>query len=107
MKPSDRLFGIGCNHLHEFEKNRMAMRGLDPAGLVPIESIGAGDSLQRLCKGGLPRYWNDEGAVLVHPLEVIQWAIGLNAWVKNGTPELLAEAEGWAREFWPGLGKGI
>jgi len=98
---TDLSFGIGCNHLTGFEVQKMAMAGLDTAGLAPIESIATGDKLEALCKGGIPRYWNDEGAVLVHPRELIQWAFQINTWTKNGTAELLAEAEAWARGMCP------
>ena len=104
---ADRFIGFGCNHLHDFEKHGMALRGLDHAGLVPIESIGPEDKLDTLCKAGLPCYWTGEGAVLVHPLEVIRWAIGLGVWAKNGTPALLAELETWAHGLWPNPTKAV
>lgn len=97
--PAEPFFGIGCNHLHDFQKHRMALDGLSPAELVPVESILSGTRLEALCKGGLPCYWTDEGAVLAHPLEVLQWIGDIRTWDRFGCPELLADTENWAREL--------
>lgn len=80
-------FGIGCNRLHDYEKDKMIRRGYSPEDLVPIGSLrdwaGAGVTeaeMGELCKGGLPRYRagenedGDEVEILVNPKEVAVWS---------------------------------
>ena len=94
---SHRDCGLGCNHLTDFEEWKLNLRGLDPAHLVSIEAIATGAELETLCRAGMPRYWADNGAVLIHPREVVDWML-------SGTfRHLLMEREvpAWAEGAWP------
>jgi hypothetical protein len=74
LERPDRIYesyprGQGCVHLHRCELQNLALRGYNPDELVGI------DSDDPRIPGGLPCYWTDEEALLIHPREVARWEL--------------------------------
>ncbi len=74
--PMKRYGGFGCNHLNSWELASMEHRGYDPGALIKIQDEAMSErDILTFCAARMPRYWTDDGAVLVHPREVHEWLV--------------------------------